>query len=764
MTTAHRPTFDPARGKDALRGPAYHQRLQAAHTKLKFRKAGQGGDGDREVRDLRAELLQAEAAHKAKLHGGPIPDDDSEAPESSTNASKRPLEIANHEADEEDAEAKRRRILEETRDIDADDSEEDDDDDDDSEDDSDDDEDETAELQRELEKIKRERAEKREREERERAAAEQEEKERDIALGNPLLNKPDFNIKRRWDDDVVFKNQARGTDDKGKKKEFINSLLDRRYGGHQDLKLEELQREVLSIKEAVGKSVATNLMNPSPPTSTSSPHFVNGRVPQPRALKSRVFSGEDIGLYFQRYFECFHDYFPIVRLQDPDKCYEKAPVLFWAILMVSARRFAKDSTVLPFLTESVPPEIWSAAAVPPLSVEAINALLLLCAWPLTTIRFIADPSAHYMSLAMTSCYLLGLQSGRGEQPELLRPNYQIRCTDEEAAYTWAGANIITQKVSTYIGIPTTSTSFNQTIEELLDGKASTQFPTHYSVVLECARFSNRVSKTMCAALEGVESISPHLIYMYEEEFAKLQGLMQPELSELDQFVLQSTLLELQSYYFTAPQDLTAEPKMRNIFKAFNTSQSLIQQALKLHSDKLFLAYAPHYVCRTLLLAACIIILGALSPDMRDTPLPSRNGLVQDAISTIKHCSVIGGDISWRGAKMLETYWSFCQMQAPIKVDMTRISQFSHRLGTSLVFECLRQWKRRVESTLPPTSSSTKDQPTNEGTEEGLTKPYPAGVPTDENTAEQDIQFFDWDALMTEFDWSFMPDITPSLNV
>lgn len=135
-----------------------------AHADSLCSKAGQGGDGDREVRDLRAELLQAEAAHKAKLHGGPIPDDDSEAPESSTNASKRPLEIANHEADEEDAEAKRRRILEETRDIDADDSEEDDDDDDDSEDDSDDDEDETAELQRELEKIKRERAEKRERE------------------------------------------------------------------------------------------------------------------------------------------------------------------------------------------------------------------------------------------------------------------------------------------------------------------------------------------------------------------------------------------------------------------------------------------------------------------------------------------------------------------------------------------------------------------------------------------------------------------------
>lgn len=32
-------------------------------------------------------------------------------------------------------------------------------------------------------------------------------------------------MKRRWDDDVVFKNQARGTEDKGKKKEFVNVSL-----------------------------------------------------------------------------------------------------------------------------------------------------------------------------------------------------------------------------------------------------------------------------------------------------------------------------------------------------------------------------------------------------------------------------------------------------------------------------------------------------------------------------------------------------------
>ncbi|KAK7751635.1 complexed with cef1p [Diatrype stigma] len=249
MTTAHRPTFDPARGKEALRGPAYHQRLLPAHTQLKFRQPGQGGSADEgSVRDLRAELLAAEAAHFAKKNGGalpPAPSDSETAADtitsnSNSNSAKRPLaQLTSHadgDGDGEDPEAKRRRILEESRDIDADsdddsdgggggsggeDSEEDDDDDD------DDDDDEDAELERELEKIRRERAEKRAKEEAEKAAKEQEERERDIAYGNPLLNpqQQNFNMKRRWDDDVVFKNQARGTENKGKTKEFINDLL-----------------------------------------------------------------------------------------------------------------------------------------------------------------------------------------------------------------------------------------------------------------------------------------------------------------------------------------------------------------------------------------------------------------------------------------------------------------------------------------------------------------------------------------------------------
>lgn len=94
----------------------------------------------------------------------------------------------------------------------------------------------------ELAKIKKERAEEKARLEAEANEANQADREAEIATGNPLLNlqaalgqSPQtpaggsgggggFAVKRRWDDDLIFKNQAT-TLDKPKKGEFVNDLL-----------------------------------------------------------------------------------------------------------------------------------------------------------------------------------------------------------------------------------------------------------------------------------------------------------------------------------------------------------------------------------------------------------------------------------------------------------------------------------------------------------------------------------------------------------
>lgn len=81
------------------------------------RQPGQGGEANHEFRDLKAELLQAEALHFAKIRGEPL----ANLKSLETQASQRTIEDGKVEnGGEEGPEAKRRRILEESRDIDAD--------------------------------------------------------------------------------------------------------------------------------------------------------------------------------------------------------------------------------------------------------------------------------------------------------------------------------------------------------------------------------------------------------------------------------------------------------------------------------------------------------------------------------------------------------------------------------------------------------------------------------------------------------------------
>lgn len=249
MTTAHRPTFDPARGREAERGPAYHQRLLPAHQTLKYRQATQGTVGEHSTRDLKAELLRAERRAQAIKAGHEVGDEDEDVAHlddmttasGSGPSSRKALEDghatredvgtsgADADQDDEDYETKRQRVLDATRDVDAA-SEEDSDADGSDDSDDQDSEDETAELMRELAKIKRERAEAAAREAEIKRKQDEDEREKEIARGNPLLNAPgpaEYGVKRRWDDDVVFKNQARGTSEreKGRSKEFVNDLL-----------------------------------------------------------------------------------------------------------------------------------------------------------------------------------------------------------------------------------------------------------------------------------------------------------------------------------------------------------------------------------------------------------------------------------------------------------------------------------------------------------------------------------------------------------
>ncbi|KAJ2536717.1 complexed with cef1p, partial [Coemansia sp. RSA 1933] len=238
MTTAARPTFDPAKGK-AENELTYMTSAKdlPSHTKLKTRKPGQGNE-TYTIEELKRELREAERAHfEAKRlgtgEGSSVPDTEtqtrldeaktkyiemaqmldaeSEASSNEDDGSRLSSDDGNNNGSDDDANGTQSDSSDDDNNDDSDDNEDDDS------------EDETAMLMRELEKIKRERAEEKEREEKmefERRLQEEENggSSSSVLGGNPLLFKKDFSVKRRWDDDVVFRNQARGDDGKTKKR------------------------------------------------------------------------------------------------------------------------------------------------------------------------------------------------------------------------------------------------------------------------------------------------------------------------------------------------------------------------------------------------------------------------------------------------------------------------------------------------------------------------------------------------------------------
>lgn len=261
MTTAHRPTWKAAVGRAQEGGwsaggavsTQSSARDLASHTKLKFRK------GSQQLSD-RATALQ-ESLLKMK-----------EAEEKAEISAKRAVRMGREqlllENEEENEERGRLKLLNQTADVDEEkirakyDDEDDDDgnddgggrwsdldddggggvnnlesdesdldasDDDDSDlDDDSDDEDEEAALQAELAKIRQERAAAKAKEEAEAAAMEQAQMEEAALTGNPLLNSggesSSGRLKRRWNDDVVFRNQAKTEPDQNKKR-FINDTV-----------------------------------------------------------------------------------------------------------------------------------------------------------------------------------------------------------------------------------------------------------------------------------------------------------------------------------------------------------------------------------------------------------------------------------------------------------------------------------------------------------------------------------------------------------
>ncbi|KAK6081981.1 hypothetical protein SCUP515_02760 [Seiridium cupressi] len=489
-------------------------------------------------------------------------------------------------------------------------------------------------------------------------------------------------------------------------------------------------------------SISTSSNHPTVSTTqTPGPTFAietNVEPSLPRALGNQPFSGEDIDYYFQKYFENFHPYMPIVRHRDPNKLYESGSVLFWTIVMVACRRYARNSTVFPFLMDAVRSELFLVISKLPLSIHSINALILVSTWVFTDVRFLNDPTSIFSGVTMNAAQLLGIHSGKGSHPEYSVGMFQNNFSDEEAHFTWAGYCITSQRMAEYRGLPPVGSVFNQSVQNVIDGNTPFHVPGSFRVLLECQKFANRVSSTMTACLDETRGVSSHVVRHLEDEFDHIRGLICSERADdLDRWNALLVQLEIQTYYLIPLPGYNPESLKRNVLRAYTTARTVVQVALELERSHSFLKHMPHFYFRSLISANCIIykVLRSSYMDFLD-----RTQTEQTAIDVIEACRqsvVTEGDLPTRLATLLESIWNWNQLA---RWHEEPISVFTHRLGASVIFDCLKRWKNDMDS-------RPKSQP-----------PAAVGGETPATLLVPDpMASIDW-SFMDDFDWNMEPTL------
>ncbi|PNH44795.1 hypothetical protein VD0004_g2932 [Verticillium dahliae] len=468
-------------------------------------------------------------------------------------------------------------------------------------------------------------------------------------------------------------------------------------------KLEELEKEVLTIKNAVQNAPGLTpsptphgrLSGPasgpspdlSPTTYSSLPERPRAPLPalpspqnperearlapatgayltptseprqptQPRALGSKVLPAEEVEYYFDQYFKHFHPYFPIVRIREPNRVYAACPILFWTIITVACRAYACDAELFSFLAQNLPREVWAVAMTPPLDLPAINALLVLSAWRFPSAKNSGDPSSSYVAIAMNASLMPGLHTGRGAHREFSNVYLHRTATDEEACYTWTGYNILAQTIASINGYPTPAGYFNEAASRVSGGQPLPETMGYFGLLYEAQKFCNRLSRTVLAVVEDAEGVPDAVLRLLEDDFARVRAT-------LARFTLLAAQLEVQTYAL-APVAATPAATLRaNVNRLYGTAQQVVEAAVRLdggdgdgdggRTGPRFLVHAPYNVRRTVFDAVAVVFDALMSGFADGVEDPDAE--VRAVLAVVRRCIVREGDLASWVLRLLET--------------------------------------------------------------------------------------------------------------
>ncbi|KAH8175147.1 fungal specific transcription factor domain-containing protein [Sarocladium implicatum] len=155
---------------------------------------------------------------------------------------------------------------------------------------------------------------------------------------------------------------------------------------------------------------------------------------------------------FQTFAEMFRPHFPIIGSLCPDLLYRSQPLLFWTIVVIIISRLPDQDCVALFqhLRDPYKKSLYDQVFVAPLPLYKVQALLLLCQWPLPVEKQPHDPSWLYAGLALHAARAMSL--GRQEVISHMRGMRLGPSSILNRVNTWLGCFYVSMSLALQLGL------------------------------------------------------------------------------------------------------------------------------------------------------------------------------------------------------------------------------------------------------------------------------------------------------------------------
>ncbi|KAM0132654.1 hypothetical protein ACHAPC_004055 [Botrytis cinerea] len=270
----------------------------------------------------------------------------------------------------------------------------------------------------------------------------------------------------------------------------------------------EMQKEIEELKELVAKQAALLAVANSPDNfgKENNASSSTDSKPKDQRIDDILVSGEQLAFLFDQ-----------LSLSSCGSCPETQahssradPVLGWGIVLVSARRYPQDPTLVLNLSKAYMKSLWNSISDMPQRSSSIKALALLCTWPVPLIRGFTksrndkasatmglselDPTWMLSGIMMQISLQTGMHRPRHAQDFLKQTRDVSDAELSDRKLTWALCNIVSQSVSTANGQPTI-TIYDWGLGDGLE-QDSEILPPGIKQRLKIEKFCQKVSKTL----------------------------------------------------------------------------------------------------------------------------------------------------------------------------------------------------------------------------------------------------------------------------